>query len=152
MIEKLRDFLQTGAGKGIAIALAVIGLIIAVVSARGSFGPSEAAQMSRGRVFIDAESGKTFNHELSVGETMPVKAPSGKKTGVPAEMCYWTKDGQPKREPTYVLLNDRAIPKKEGPTFCPDCGRLVVPLNPPASPGMPPPPTKAEYKPERPER
>lgn len=152
MIETLRTFFRTGAGKGVAIALAVIGLVIVVVSARRSLGPSEAAQMSRGRVFIDAATGKAFNHTLSLGEKVPVPAPSGKNTGVPAELCYWTKDGKLKREPTFVLLNEYAIPKKSGPTFCPDCGRLVTPLNAPGIPGTPPPPTQAEYKPERAER
>ena len=152
MIEKLREFFQTGAGKGVAVAFVVVGLIAAVMAARGALGPSEAASLSRGRVFVDAETGKPFNHTLSVGEKFPIKAPSGKETGWPAELCYWTKDGQIKSEPTYVLLNDRAIPKKSGPTFCPDCDRLVSPQNPAPSPGTPPPPTRAEYKPERPER
>jgi hypothetical protein len=31
------------------------------------------------------------------------------------------------------------------PTFCPDCGRLVVGHNPPAVAGSTPPPTKEEY-------
>ena len=152
MIEKLREFLQTSAGKGIATALVAIGLIVVVVSARSALGPSEAAHLSRGRVFMDAETGKPFNYTVKVGDKFPIEAPSGKKSGWPAELCYWTKDGKPKREPTYVLLNENAVPRKSGPTFCPDCGRLVTPQNAPASAGLPPPPTQAEYKPERPEK
>ena len=61
----------------------------------------------------------------------PVKSPhSGKETGYEPERCYWTADGKPKPEPTYVLLN--AAVGKPGPTFCQDCKRLVVGLNPPA--------------------
>ena len=57
---------------------------------------------------------------------------SGKKTGVPAEACYWTADGGTKKNPTWVLLNELA--GKPGPTFCPDCNRLVVGHNPAPGP------------------
>jgi len=86
---------------------------------------------------------KPFKHTLAPGEGIPVMAPSGNRTGYPAEACYWTKDGKPKSEPTYVLLN--VWKGSKDPTFCPDCGRLVVPLNPIADPSRRPPPTKAEY-------
>jgi len=76
---------------------------------------------------------------------MPVLAPSGKNTGYEAELCYWTKDGKPKETPTPVLLN--IYKGIKGPTFCPDCGRLVVGHNPPAMEGAKPPPTKDEYTP-----
>jgi hypothetical protein len=140
----LREFLNGPAGKGIAIGIVVIGLIVGFISVRKNFGGSEAAVLSAGRVFIDTENGKPFNYTVKVGDSIPVKSPfTGKNTGVEAERCYWTKDGKPKSEPTYVLLNSRKGGSE--PTFCPDCGRLVVPLNPPASAFSTPPPTKAEY-------
>jgi hypothetical protein len=63
-------------------------------------------------------------------------------TGYPAEACYWTADGGTKTEPTWVLMN--AVLGKPGPTFCPDCGRLVVARNPMPGPGVKPPPTQQE--------
>jgi len=141
----LREFLNGPAGKGVGIVVLLIGLVAGFFAIKGNFGKSEAADLSQGRVFIDAENGKAFNHTVTIGETMPVKSPfSGKNTGWEAERCYWTKEGKPKQDPTFVLLNSHKPGGKE-PTFCPDCGRLVVPLNPPASTSLPPPPTQAEW-------
>ena len=53
---------------------------------------------------------------------------TNKKTGYPAEKCFWTRDGKRKAEPTYLLLNEHR--GKKGPTICPDCGRIVYPHNP----------------------
>ena len=146
MIEKLREYFQTAAGKGIGIGLTVVAVLVMAWSIRGALGPSDAERISTNRMFIDAATGKPFQHKIRMGETLPVEAPSGDKTGYPAETCFWNKDGSIKREPTYVLLNENARPPKKGPTFCPDCGRLVTPMNPPAFPGRKPPPTQAEYK------
>jgi hypothetical protein len=140
----LREFLNGPAGKGIAIGVVVIGLAVGFFSMRKNLGAGEAAYLSTDRVFIDTENGKTFTHTLKVGDMIPIKSPySGKNTGVEAERCYWTKDGKAKTTPTYVLLNSRKGASE--PTFCPDCGRLVVPLNPSAVVGGTPPPTKEEY-------
>ena len=77
--------------------------------------------------------------------TMPVLSPfSGKNTGYPAELCYWTKDGSIKTDPTPVLLNTYI--GDNSPTFCPDCGRLVVGHNPRAVAGAHAPPTKQEWE------
>ena len=95
-------------------------------------------------MYIDANTGKAFDHILEKGERVPIQTPSGEKAGYPAEPCYWTKDGKAKTEPTWVLLN--VYSKKPGPTFCPDCGRLVVGHNPPPAPGESAPPTAANYK------
>lgn len=124
-----------------ALAILAVGLAAYMVKSSVS-SPTVAAE--RERIFIDSQTGKAFNHEMVLGETIPVEAPSGGKTGYPAELCYWTKDGQPKKDPTAVLLNSWI--GKPGPTFCPDCGRLVVPRNPMAMPGMRPPPTQEEYE------
>ena len=129
------------------IALAVCGLVAVGAVIRWLNKDTDAddlAEDSRNRWFVCTETGKPFRKELETGMTFPVESPhSGKPTGVLAELCYWTTDGQPKQDPTPVLLNDRA--GKTGPTFCPDCGRLVVAHNPVPLAGAKPPPTQAEY-------
>jgi hypothetical protein len=142
MLEAIRKFLKTPAGMGVAVVLAVLCLGVAVYSLRGAFS-SEGANLSAERMFIDSSTNKPFEHELTMGEGLPVKAPSGGKTGYPAEACYWTKTGQTKNEPTWVLVSQWT--GGSDPTFCPDCGRLVVGHNPKPTPGMRPPPTKEEY-------
>jgi hypothetical protein len=139
----LQNTLDRGTGKVATIVMAVGVIGVALYIVKNSFF-SSAVAAERDRIFIDSQTGKAFNHELKLGESIPVDAPSGNKSGYPAEMCYWTKDGQPKSDPTAVLLNTW-IGKPE-PTFCPDCGRLVVAHNPMAMPGMRPPPTQQEYQ------
>lgn len=134
--------------------LRVVGALVFIVIAIGivywmiqnfSGKPQSGFDASQ-RVFIDSETLKPFNYELKLNDTVPVSSPfSGKKTGYPAEMCYWTKDGTIKEEPTPVLLNEAV--GKPGPTFCPDCGRLVTAHNPPPQTGATPPPTRDEYVP-----
>ena len=144
MIAGAREFFRTPAGKGVAVGLVCIGLAACVWSIISNLH-DDASALSRDRVFICSETGKPFNIELTPGTKIPAPSPySGKNTGYPAEPCYWTKDGKPKEEPTWVLLNTFA--KKPEPTFCPDCGRLVRPLNPPPQPGQRPPPTQEEMK------
>ena len=142
-MQGIREFLNSDKGKYAAVGLTAVVVLVAAFVAYQSLGPSDAMAASRGRVFIDAETGETFTHEITAGETSPVDAPSGKKTGYEAEPCFWTADGQVKDDPTYVLMNRHA--GKDGPTFCPDCGRLVTDLNPPPIAGAKPPPTEAEY-------
>jgi hypothetical protein len=140
----LREFLNSSRGRTVSFSLVAILLLAAIVLAWWAISPSDAVESSRDRWFVDSTTMKPFRHELKEGESMPIKAPSGSNTGYPAELCYWTKDGQTKDDPTPVLLNDRI--GKSGPTFCPDCGRLVVGHNPLPMPGKKPPPTEAEYK------
>jgi len=139
-----REFLKTKAGRMAAFAGAVLALIIFAYAMYGFFGPNEAEAVSATRTFVDASTGKPFKVTLEVGMPIPCKAPSGNMTGYPAELCYWTKDGKIKDSPTAVLLNETV--GKTGPTFCPDCGRLVIGHNPQPKPGKNPPPTEAEYK------
>jgi hypothetical protein len=83
-----------------------------------------------------SETGMTFEYTVHEGDQWPVLSPfSKKKTGYPAECCYWTKDGKRKATPTYVILNEDI--GKPGDTFCPDCGRLVIGHNPPPPPETP---------------
>jgi len=142
MLEKLRQFFQTKAGAATAGVLLILSLIVAFFMLRGAF-TTEAAAISSSRIYVD-EKGNSFRVTIKSGE--PVKAPGG-GAAFPAELCYWTKDGKPKDTPTAVLLNGHV--GKPEPTFCPDCGRLVVPHNPPPSVRKTPPPTQAEYKPGR---
>ena len=143
----MREWLDTTGGKIAAGALFAVAAFAVFLAVRNLFGtPSVVAEANR-RVFIDRETGQSFPHELTAGETIPVRAPSGKDSGYPAELCYWTKDGQQKSDPTAVLL--KTWLGQEGATFCPDCGRLVRPHNPRPMPGDKPPPTEAEYKQRR---
>jgi hypothetical protein len=143
----VRTFFESSAGKAAAVGICLFGLALAVVFVSRSVG-DPTARNSTDRVFVDAENGKTFYYTLKVGDRVPVKSPySGKNTGFEPERCFWTADGKVKAEPTYVLLND--VLGKDGPTFCPDCKRLVVGQNPVASAGGTPPPTEAEYQQRR---
>ncbi|MFL6117415.1 MAG: hypothetical protein ACJ786_39610 [Catenulispora sp.] len=138
----LREFFNSPSGKATAIGLVLVAVVLAFWSFRQNFGGGEGAAIARDRMYIDAATGKPFEHTLKVGDVMPLKAPSGGNTGWPAELCYWTKDGKAKTDPTFVLLNQYV--HKSGPTFCPDCGRVVRMHNPAPAPGVRPPPTKDE--------
>ena len=127
---------------GVAVVALLACAGVAFYSVRGSL-TTEAEALSAERTFIDASTGKPYAYELTIGATIPAKAPSGGNTGYPAEACYWNKDGTPKKQPTFVLLN--LYKGSKDPTFCPDCGRLVVGHNPPPGPDVRPPPTKEEY-------
>lgn len=75
---------------------------------------------------IDTETGEVFvDMRLPDGTTFPVKNPNtGAMSLVPAEACFWTRDGRAKMDPTWVY-----VPQGERVT-CPDCGRPVVGRNP----------------------
>ena len=141
----IREFLGTSAGKYAAIGVTSVLALVAVWSIWSAVGADDAMLASNERMYIDAETGQPFAHTLQAGDRIPILAPSGKDTGYPAELCYWTADGKAKTDPTVVLLNQ--YKGESGPTFCPDCGRLVVQLNPPPAPGESPPPLKSELKP-----
>jgi hypothetical protein len=140
-------FLDTTAGKVVAGVVIVVAAIAIYLLVR----PKDvAADLSRHRKFICSETNKPFDVTVEAGMMIPIKSPySGKNTGYPAEMCWWTKDGQQAKEPHAVLLK-KSVDPSAGPTFCPICGRLVVGHNPPPQPGKPPPPTEEEYKARRP--
>ncbi|MEA2735775.1 MAG: hypothetical protein QOE14_2226 [Humisphaera sp.] len=144
MFRKLTEFAQTTGGRVAAILIIAIGVGFMFFSVR-NFARSEGSALTNERPYICAETGKTFTYKVKLGDTFPVESPySGKRTGYHAEACFWTKDGKIKREPTYVLLNKYA--NKTGPTFCPDCGRLVREMNDPPMEGATPPPTEEEMK------
>lgn len=140
----ISNWLHTRSG-AIGGGVLLMGLLaLAVLVGMRTFGGSEAGNASRRRPFVCAETGKGFYADIDVGTPIPVMSPySHKNTGYPAELCYWTADGKVKKEPTLVLINEWL--GKNEPTFCPDCGRLVVGRNPGPEPGHRPPPTRQEY-------
>jgi hypothetical protein len=141
-VEAVRDFLNTGKGKVLTYAAVAAAAVLLLIVLRGTLGESEAAAQSKNRIYICAETGKPFDHELKAGDTVPLMSPhSGKQTGFPAELCYWTADGKIKDKPTPVLLNEYV--GKSGYTYCPDCGRRVTAHNRRPNPGDDPPPTSA---------
>jgi len=141
----LRGVINSGAGKAAAGAVAVISIAAAAWAIHRVFGRSDAAVASQDRVFICTQTGRIFRHRLGMSDTLPIRSPhSGKPTGYPAELCYWTADGHVKRDPTALLLNSYRGDAE--PTFCPDCGRLVVRHNPYAAADAKPPPTRQEHK------
>lgn len=140
-----RNLLKSNVGRLTSIGLAIIATGAFAYTVWSFFGESRSASHSGDRTFVCSETGKTFPHQLTIGEMTPIESPfTGKSTAYPAdETCYWTADGKVKAQPTYVLMN-RTL-KKRGPTFCPDCGRLVIRDNPMAISGHAPPPTQDEY-------
>jgi hypothetical protein len=149
MIEALRRFFETRAGMAIAGVLVLLSVIIGIGAIRGVL-TSEAEDMSSARMFVDAQTQKPYRQDLELGMTIPAKAPSGGNTGYPSEACWWTKDGQKRSEPYYVILNTYL--GKPEPTFCLDCGRLVARHNPTPAESPKAPPTKEEYNKRSPER
>ena len=141
----VREFFHTRGGTYGALGLAAVTLIFVAFSIRGAFGVSSAGAASRDRLFICSETGKTFRHAVGAGEAIPVLSPyTGERTGYQPQLCYWTAEGRMKAEPTavYVGASDEGFE----PTFCPDCGRLVLPGAPRPEPGDAPPPTRAQYE------
>lgn len=146
--QGVREFLNTPAGKAVSIVFILLMLGLVVYEVHGAFGASETESFANTRTFICSETLKPYQYELTTTSKIPAPSPfSGKNTGYPAELCYWTKDGKikgPNEKPTPVLLN--TYRKQPEPTFCPECGRLVVARNPQPNAGAKPPPTEADFK------
>ncbi len=118
--------------KVVAVSVLALAAIAAVLGAMILLRPDPRSVMkeeSRLRPMIDAASGRVFTrYRMEDGQTIPFENPdTGQATLYPAELCFWTKDGKAKLDPTYVLLNEYV--GKPGPTMCPDCGRRVVQHN-----------------------
>ena len=139
----MRKFLNSPVGQILTGIIVSCGLVALYYSMRSSIGNGDAIALSRDRVYVDATTLKPYNFVAVPGDpgNLPAKSPSG-VTGYPAEPCYWTADGQIKENPTYVLL--KKFIGQKGPTFCPDCGRLVVEHNPAPIPGQKPPATEKD--------
>ena len=144
--ERFKQFLETTAGKASAVGLLLVALLMLYLMSRNN---NPAAKWAAERTFICSETNKPFQADLKIGMMVPIKSPySGKDTGYPAELCYWTADGSVRKEPFPVLLK-KSVDPKAGPTFCPDCGRLVVGHNPAPADGRSAPPTEVEYNAKR---
>lgn len=139
MLERIRQFLTTGAGKIASIVIVVLMLGLVVYSYKSTF--SNDFRIPDHFTYIDSESNRTFEFDRSEGMKSPVKSPfTGKMTGYPASPCYWTKDGKIRKEPFWVLAN-RTKGVQE-PTYCPDCDRLVDEQANEPYPGTEPPPKR----------
>lgn len=138
-MARVREFLNTVSGRSVVIAILVVGITVAISNMISTF--SSPVSLASERIFICEETGKGFEYTLKEGVMLPVLSPhSGKKTGYPAELCFWTAGGTIKDEPTAVRLPSPA------PVFCPDCKRQVRPYNPKPKAGDNPPPTVDEPK------
>jgi hypothetical protein len=146
MPSRARKLDKETLGKALLWVVIVGGIAMGIRAVKNSLGGDDAAKAANTRIFIDSETLKSFNVTITPTTSYPVVSPfTGKETGYPAELCYWTKDGTIKDDPTPVLLNSLIHPGSREPTFCPDCGRLVVGHNPKPRPGDRPPPTREEY-------
>jgi hypothetical protein len=141
----MMQFLHTRIGRALVFVVFILLLAFVSYQVYALLRPNDRTQELNRRWFVCTETHKAYQLDLNDVKEIPAPSPfSGKNTGQPAELCYWTAEGKPKDIPTPVLLNDYI--GDSSPTFCPDCGRLVVGRNPAPSPGMSPPPTKAEYE------
>jgi len=141
VVTKVKWQDSTG-GKVVIVALCVVVVAVAIIEIR-SYLHGDTPGDPNSLTYICSKTGKTFKHTNVIGESIPILSPySGENTGYPAFPCYWTASGELKKDPTWVLLNSSI--GKPGPTFCPDCGRLVNPLKPLPQPGDKPPPTQDE--------
>src|SRR5687768_14071923 len=94
MIEKLQRFLKTAGGRITAAVLFVAAITFAAWSYMGATAGSRFVAGSNDRIFVCAETGKPFYYTIKMGDSIPVMSPhSGKQSGYPAELCYWTPDG-----------------------------------------------------------
>jgi hypothetical protein len=142
--ESLIEWFKTNTLKKVGVITFVVLIVLAVIYAVLSMG-NAAIDRTHGRLFVDSDSGKTYYLTIKVGmATCPAINPdTGKPTLYMPEVCYWNADGTTKTTPTYVILNSAL--GKPGPTFCPDCGRLVIENNPAPGGGQPP-MTKQEFQ------
>jgi hypothetical protein len=121
-----------------------VGLVAVSLGYVGHTSGSAAIDRTHYRTLVDSETGKIYTLKITRGMMIdPAVSPdTGRPTLYTPEECYWNADGSTKIAPTYVILN--SLLGKPGPTFCPDCGRLVVLHNP--MPNGQPPPTLREYQ------
>jgi hypothetical protein len=140
--KSANGFLQGRGGTVLALIVLLAGGIAIYMGYQNM--ASNGADSANRRIFICAKTLKQYEINLTLSTPIPAPSPfTGQNTGYPAELCYWTADGQIKKDPTAVLLQNLAQPGYVGPTFCPDCGRLVVGHNP--KPGDNPPPTREQW-------
>jgi len=144
-MQAIREFLASPTGRILGGVFLVACIGTAIYSAYSTVSSDAATLMSTQRMYMDSKTGQAFPHTLAMGDATPIDAPSGGKTGFPAEACFWTKDGKIKTDPTWVLLEEYTK-SPATPTFCPDCSHRVVGLNPQPGPNDKPPQTKEQYE------
>lgn len=114
--------------KTILIIVAVVAFGYAGYALWNMFGSDEAVATANSRTLKDSESGDLV--EVTIQEKMPPypheNRKTGKKTLYPTEVC-WAGECL-KKGGTHVILN--VWLGKDGPTYCPTCGSLVVAHNP----------------------
>jgi hypothetical protein len=139
----MKQWLRSSNGMIVAVVVCVAAICWAAVEVRSVVHDDKPGDPNL-VMYVCSETGKAFPHRNVVGEQIPILSPySGKNTGYPAVACFWTKDGQVKDDPTWVLMNNQV--GKPEPTFCPDCGRLVNPQWFKPTAGSKPPPTREQY-------
>jgi len=115
-------------GAGVLLVIVLLGGAGALFYKNYRHAEAEAPVETQRRFMCSGDS-NVFMYALKKGESPPVPCTVCKKsTGFPCEACYWTRDGQTKDTPTFVILNHHL--GKSGDTICPDCGRVVVGHNP----------------------
>ena len=132
----------------IKLASAIVIFLAAGGVAWYMLGGDTPADSASQRIYICAETGKSYEHTIKTGEEEPIHSPYTKQnTGFEAEKCYWTKgdaegEWKAKTKPTYVLWlrrpsylawkygPDAEVPEEAQHTYCPDCGHEVVGHNP----------------------
>jgi len=107
----------------LALSLVVLGYVLFSALQSFSGDPKRAAAYTR---VMDSVTGEYIEEFPFTGERLvfpAVNPKTGQRTLFPVELCYWTKDGKAKLDPTPVILNQWL--GKTGQTTCPDCGRSV---------------------------
>ncbi|MEQ9095185.1 MAG: hypothetical protein RIE32_02865 [Phycisphaerales bacterium] len=115
--------------KNVILAVIILGCLIgaAVLGARALQSDTASLERwSQEHTLIDTETGELFiDYRVPDGASYPLENPNtGSTTLMPAEACFWTRDGRAKMEPTWVYV------PQGGRVTCPDCGRDVVGRNP----------------------
>ena len=115
--------------KNVVLAVVILGCLIgaAVLGARALQSETGSLERwSQEHTLIDTETSELFiDYRVPDGASYPLENPNtGTSTLMPAEACFWTRDGQAKMDATWVY-----VPRGEVVT-CPDCGRNVVGRNP----------------------
>jgi hypothetical protein len=105
------------------VAAAVI-LVLSGVAIWRQFSSGTPGAFGNTRIYLCMETGKSFPHQIQIGEIEPIESPyTGKKTGWPTEECWC----HGRENPVYVVLKSKM--NLEGETRCPDCNDLVIPHN-----------------------
>ena len=117
--------------KTVLTVVAVLAVGYAGYSIMSAFGTPDDIREANTRILRDSNTGELVAVEITLDTPpYPLKNKStGTNTLYPTEVC-WARECGNLPEGTRVILN--AWLKKDGPTYCQNCGALVVPRNPDA--------------------